>query len=107
MTPLDIINNWTARVISSKDYYSTIADTIKFVVKGTNGGSWIFDFRNDVKVIESQDEAGCTITIQQDDLLKMYQDKQNPQELFVQDKIKVSGKVDLAFYVSEIIEERL
>ncbi len=99
-----VINSWTARLLANESHYSQFDGTIKFAITGSQGGNWIFICRPPVAVIESDEPAQCTITMNDLDFLEMSNTGRNPQEFFASGKLTVTGDTLLGLRATEIIE---
>lgn len=85
-------------------------------LKGHLGGKTLFKLSNskdaylvdwtaaEVKVGKSQlEDADCSISINESDLMKVVYGDLNPQILMLSHRVTVKGKVDLAMYVFSLI----
>lgn len=66
---------------------------------------FLFDWRGEkAKTEQTQsDEADCTITISESDLMKIANGDLNPQVSMLSEKVKVAGKSSLAIYFFNLI----
>jgi len=70
---------------------------VKFVVRGTGGGTWTINLDSQSAVIHAGDrDADCTITIKADDLLRLATGELNVGECYLQAKLRVAGNEALA-----------
>jgi len=88
------------------NYVKKIKGIFCFKVKGPNSqeGVWIVDAKNGNGAVKfgSQDKADTTITINDEDLVKLMTGKLNPQTAFFQGKLKIAGNMALAMKLKEI-----
>lgn len=78
--------------------------TCKFVITGEDENAWVIDLNAREVQIKADDRvADCTITIMQNDLIKMVNGELNPGEAFLQGKAQVAGNVNLAATVGQFL----
>ncbi len=70
--------------------------TYKFVVAGNQGGTWVFQCRDPLKVTEEDSDADCVLNMEEADFVALGNGKLNPQIAFLMGKIKLSGDLELA-----------
>lgn len=87
-------------MLSQREYFETFEGTIKFSIDGV--GSWIFACRNPVTVSEGEGRADCVFSMNEGTLKRLADLKENPQELFLEGLIRVSGDSLLALRANDI-----
>lgn len=77
------------------------------VTGGPSGkeGTWVVDVKNGMGSVKAgpADKVDCTITISDEDLLKLSSGKLNPQTAFFQKKLKLSGNMGLAMKLKDVL----
>ncbi|MBN1960168.1 MAG: SCP2 sterol-binding domain-containing protein [Deltaproteobacteria bacterium] len=75
----------------------------KFVISGEEGGIWTVDLTQaGGRVIKSDDEAQCVITISAQDIIAIVNGKLSAQKAFMFGKLKVAGDISLALKLGTI-----
>jgi putative sterol carrier protein len=81
-----------------------IGAVYKFVLSGEGGGTWIMDLRDDPKVVESDGEAQCTLTLAASDYVDMMEGRVQGQALFFMGKLQIEGDMGLAMKLQSLTE---
>lgn len=103
-TPKEIFDTQIAQKISADPAKAkSIGAVYKFVVTGDNGGTWVVNAKDNPGVTEGDSPADCTITVGADDFVNMSTGKANPQQLFMQGKVKLQGSMPLAMKLGQIL----
>lgn len=100
-TPRDVMNHITATVLAHKQKFAKIDGTIKFSIPEV--GIWQFHCVDPVSVSEGDGSADCEINVRGEDLLLIASGTLNPQALFAEGRIKVSGNVALALSAGQLL----
>lgn len=83
-----------------------IKGVYRFNIKNSDGKEtwWIVDAKNGDGALRyrGSDKADCTITMNDEDFVKIMTGKMNPQSAFFQGKIKIKGNMGLAMKLREI-----
>lgn len=83
-----------------------IKGVFKFIIKHSNGKEawWIVDAKhgNGALKFMASDKADCTVTISDEDFVKLMSGKLNPQTAFFKGKLKIKGNMGLAMKLKEI-----
>ncbi|RLN98255.1 hypothetical protein BBJ28_00000038 [Nothophytophthora sp. Chile5] len=77
---------------------------IKFDITGA--GKWLVDLKNgkgSVKVATDADKADLTITLTEENFLKMMDNKLNPQQAFMKGLVKIKGNMGLAMKLNVVL----
>jgi len=104
MDIVTVINKAQAKLATQPGKLAGLNARIKIRVNGVPQGAWIFNCVSSILVNESDAEADCTISLDHNILDEIVEFDRNPQELFLQNKIKVSGDMKLVLYANEILE---
>lgn len=93
-----------ARLQAKSDLVAKINSTYKFVVTGTEGGTWVVDLtKPGGAIIHGDNEAKCTITMTDKDFVDLINGKLNAQMAFMSGKLKVGGDMGLALKLGQLI----
>lgn len=99
-TTREIINCFSAHVLSKQSYFETLDGKVKIVIDGV--GSWIFSCRKPLSVTEGEGNADCVFSMNEAILKRVVDPKENPQELFLKGLIRVSGDTNLILKANDI-----
>ena len=90
-------HHFRTRLDSARRGLADLSGAVKFVVKGTGGGTWTIDLDSMPPAIHVGDrDADCTITIRADDLRQLATGELNVGECYLQAKLRVVGNDALA-----------
>ena len=84
---------------------STITAVYEFQINGPDGGVWTLDLSTPGGKVStgSSGKATCTITMQDENFVKMVSGQLNPQMAFMTGKLKVAGNMGLALKLQTIL----
>jgi putative sterol carrier protein len=92
------------RLKNKPDLAAKLNTTYKFIVTGTDAGTWIVDLTAPGgKVMSGDAPAKCTITIASADLVNIVNGQMNAQMAFMTGKLKVGGDMSLALKLSSLL----
>ncbi|KAG3096371.1 hypothetical protein PI124_g20817 [Phytophthora idaei] len=83
---------------------SKVKGVIKFDVSGA--GAWLVDLKNgkgSVKPATASDKADLTISLSEENFLKMMDNKLNPQQAFMKGVVKIKGNMGLAMKLNVVL----
>ncbi|EEY69755.1 uncharacterized protein PITG_06241 [Phytophthora infestans T30-4] len=83
---------------------SKVKGVIKFDVSGA--GAWLVDLKNgkgSVKSATASDKADLTISLSEENFLKMMDNKLNPQQAFMKGLVKIKGNMGLAMKLNVVL----
>jgi putative sterol carrier protein len=106
MTPKEYFEVKVPENLKTKgDKLSAINAIYEFQLKGTNGGTWSLDLTvPGGKVSEgSTGKANCTITMEDENFVKLISGQLNPQMAFMTGKLKVAGNMGLALKLTNVL----
>lgn len=76
----------------------------QFNITGDAGGHWTVDLTKP-EVREGEDaNAKCTVTVKDEDFMKIVSGKLNPQMAFMSGKLKIGGDMSLAMKLGELLK---
>lgn len=77
----------------------------QFNVSGDGGGNWYVDLKSDPPEVKegSNDAAQCTITVGDEDFVKIVTGELNAQMAFMSGKIKIAGDMSLAMKLGSVL----
>jgi len=90
---------------SGADYVKKVGGIFCFKVKkGSDIGVWVVDVKNGSGAVkfDPNGKGDVTITISDDDLIKLMSGTLNPQQAFFQGKLKIAGNMGLAMKMREL-----
>ena len=79
---------------------------IKFDITGDPAGSWVVDLKNSPGSVEESSErkADVTLTLSDEDMLGMISGSLNPQQAFMQGKLKIKGNMGVAMKLGTVMK---
>lgn len=77
----------------------------EFQINGPNGGTWSLDLTVPGGSVSSGStgKANCTITMEDENFVKMVSGQLNPQMAFMTGKLKVAGNMGLALKLTNVL----
>ncbi|KAG7388120.1 hypothetical protein PHYPSEUDO_013080 [Phytophthora pseudosyringae] len=81
-----------------------VKGVIKFDIAGA--GAWLVDLKNgkgSVKASAASDKADLTISLSEENFLKMMDNKLNPQQAFMKGLVKIKGNMGLAMKLNVVL----
>ncbi len=106
MTPKEYFEQKVPENLKTKgDKITSINAVYEFNLTGPNGGVWSLDLKTpEGKVIEgSTGKADCTITMEDENFVKLVSGQLNAQMAFMTGKLKVAGNMGLALKLTSVI----
>ena len=106
MTPKEYFEVKVPENLKTKaDKLASINAIYEFQIQGENGGTWSLDLTVPGGQVSaaSTGKATCTVTMQDENFVKMVTGQLNPQMAFMTGKIKVAGNMGLALKLSSIL----
>ncbi|MER3445368.1 MAG: sterol-binding protein [Candidatus Dadabacteria bacterium] len=105
-TPKEIFAKIERKISAKPDESSQINAVYKFVLNGPNGGTWIVDLRKGtLGVRENDSEAHCTITVSDENFVKIATKQMRADVAFMTGKLKLSGDMGVAMKLGKLFEE--
>ncbi len=103
-SPREFFENDVARKVQARsEVFRKIHAVYQFRVTGEAGGDWIVDLI-ECEVREGCDEnARCTVTVLDDDFMKVISGEVSPQMAFMSGRLKVDGDMTLGMKLTEIL----
>jgi putative sterol carrier protein len=102
-TPKEIFAKMEDRIRAKPDESSQINAVYKFVLNGPNGGTWVVDLRKDtLGVRENDGEAQCTITLSDENFVKVATGQIRAESAFMTGKLRLSGDMGLAMKLGKL-----
>ena len=106
MTPKEYFEQKVPENLKTKaEKLSSINAIYEFQIGGTNGGTWSLDLTvPGGKVSDgSTGKANCTVSMQDENFVKMVTGQLNPQMAFMTGKLKVAGNMGLALKLTNVL----
>lgn len=105
-TPREIFAKIERRISAKPEESSRINAVYKFVLDGPKGGTWIVDLRKGtLGVREDNSEAHCTITVSDENFVKIATNQMRADVAFMTGKLKISGDMGLAMKLGRLFGE--
>ncbi len=99
MTPKQIFEDQLANKIGSVDLDSIY----QFNVTGDEGGEWVVDLKDKKVYAGDADDADCTITIADEDLVGLVNGDVAGPQLFMMGKLQIAGDMSLAMKLGDLL----
>jgi putative sterol carrier protein len=76
-----------------------------FDIDGDNGGTWTVDLTTDSDFVTEggSDDADCTISMKEDDFVKLWEGKLPGAQAFMMGKLKIQGDMGLAMKLQNFL----
>lgn len=105
MTPKDYFDKLPESLQAKADKIASINAIYQFEIKGPAGGTWTVDLTQPGgKVCEGASaNPSCTVTMEDENFVKLVTGQLNPQMAFMTGKLKVAGNMGLALKLATII----
>lgn len=106
MTPKDYFEKTVPQNLEKrKEVLASLNAIYEFQVNGPQGGTWTLDLSvPGGRVSEgSSGKATCTVTISDENFVKLVSGQLNPQMAFMTGKLKVVGNMGLALKLQKIL----
>ncbi len=104
--PKDIFSKLQNKIIEKSDDFSKIDAVYKFVLNGSNGGTWMVDLRKDtLGVREGNEEAKCVVTMSDENFIKLVEGQLKAEAAFMTGKLKLSGDMGLAIKLGKLFQK--
>ena len=105
MTPKEYFEKLPESLKAKGDKISSINAIYQFDIKGPTGGAWTVDLTTPGgNVTEgTAANANCTVTMEDENFVKLISGQLNPQMAFMTGKLKVAGNMGLALKLATII----
>jgi putative sterol carrier protein len=106
MSVADIFNSKIASRLADPAQASTMRDldaVYQFNLTGAETGSWFVDLKVGSVGAGTHDAADCTITMDSDDFVDLYNGDTQGPTLFMTGKLKIAGNMGLALKLSQIM----
>ncbi|MGH7800240.1 MAG: SCP2 sterol-binding domain-containing protein [Thermodesulfobacteriota bacterium] len=102
-TPKEIFEKLQKKIVEKSDEFSDIGAVYKFVLNGPNGGTWIVDLRKDtLGVREDNSEAKCTVSMSDENFVKLVTGQLKAETAFMTGKLKLYGDMGLAIKLGNL-----
>jgi predicted lipid carrier protein YhbT len=76
----------------------------KFVLEGAAGGTWLVDLKSGLRVGAGDGPAACTVKMDAQDFVDLFEGRANGQALFFAGKLKVEGDMGLALKLESLTD---
>ena len=105
MTPKDYFDKLPDSLKAKGEKVTSINAVYQFDIKGPNGGTWLVDLTTPGgKVSEGAGSSpNCTVTMEDENFVKLVSGQLNPQMAFMTGKLKVAGNMGLALKLATIL----
>ncbi|XP_052777096.1 hydroxysteroid dehydrogenase-like protein 2 [Mya arenaria] len=92
--------------LMSEDMVKSIGGVFQFNLQGAEDGIWYVDLKNGTGTVGKgppPTEAGCTMTMDSDDFIKMFAGQLKPTSAFMMGKLKIKGDMALAMKLEKLM----
>jgi protein-tyrosine sulfotransferase len=77
--------------------FRSLDSECKLIVSGGNGGMWMCGPQTpNVRVLENDEEAACSIILSYESLMDILNKDQNPMDIYQEGKIRIAGNLEMA-----------
>lgn len=94
------------KLAANPDLVTNINAVFQFEIEGEGGGTWTVDLASEGGAVNEgpSDNAGCTIAMNGEDFAAMMEKTANPMQLYMSQKLKITGNMALALKLQELIK---
>lgn len=107
MTPKEYFEQKVPQNLKERgEAVSGINAVYEFQINGPSGGTWTLDLtasEGQVTAGSADGKASCTVTMSDENFIKLVSGQLNPQMAFMTGKLKVAGNVGLALKLQKIL----
>lgn len=106
MTPKEYFEQKVPSNLKSRaEKLASINAIYEFQINGDQGGTWTLDLTvpGGSVATGSSGKANCTVTMQDENFVKLVSGELNPQMAFMTGKLKVAGNMGLALKLTNIL----
>lgn len=106
MTPKDYFEKVPQNLQTKGDSLAGISAIYEFQINGPAGGTWTLDLTTPggkVTTGSAGGKANCTVTMSDENFVKLVSGQLNPQLAFMTGKLKVTGNMGLALKLQKIL----
>ncbi len=106
MTPKEYFDVKVPENLKTKaEKFATINAVYEFQLNGPNGGTWSLDLTVPGGKVStgSTGKANCTITMEDENFVKLVSGQLNAQMAFMTGKLKVAGNMGLALKLTNVL----
>ena len=106
MTPKEYFEEKVPENLKTKAEKIAVINAIyEFQISGPNGGTWTMDLTAPGGQVSSgsSGKANCTVTMEDENFIKLVTGQLNPQMAFMTGKLKVAGNMGLALKLANIL----
>jgi SCP-2 sterol transfer family protein len=105
MTPKEYFEKLPESLKGKGDKITSINAIYQFDIKGPSGGTWTVDLTTPGGKVSEGASANpnCTVTMEDENFVKLVSGQLNPQMAFMTGKLKVTGNMGLALKLATII----
>lgn len=95
-TANELIERIRAKIAGQRDLLTSVGAVYKFVLEGTDGGTYLLDLKESLGITTGDGPAGCTVRMTTTDFVDLFEGRANGQALFFTGRLKVEGDMGLA-----------
>ena len=101
----DILQKWRQAFEANPDILAGIDGVFKWVITGEGGGKWMLNPAQEGGIYQGDDEADCEISLAAGDFVDLVQGKLNPQQAFLEGRIRLAGNMQLALQLDGVLRQ--
>lgn len=105
MTTREIFSGMESRLRADPSRLAGLDATYRFVVTGADGGTYTVKVEDGVPTVtdDAGTPAGCTITVDADDVKALVAGRLNPVSAFIGGKVQIQGDMGLAVKLQALL----
>jgi putative sterol carrier protein len=103
-TAKELFERIGAKLAKDPSVANNFSAVYKFVIDGTDGGTWLVDLKGAPGARAGDGPADCTISLAANDFVDLLEGRANGQQLYFQGKLRIDGNLGLALKLQNLAD---
>lgn len=101
-TSSELIQRISATIAKDPSIGKDFGAVYKFVIEGSDGGTWLVNLKDAVGVQAGDGPADCTLSMSSNDFVDLLEGRANGQQLYFQGRLRIEGNIGLALKLQNL-----